>query len=137
MLGNSATILQFVLTGLVLCAAGLDMRWRIIPNWLTLAIALIAPLYWLASGLAFWPAIAWQMLVGFACFGLFALAFAANSRCACCACRLRLDGTRALGPTEHALGRAQRRLRCCQPRNWHAIGRGRDIIETDALTKGN
>ena len=59
MLGNSATLLQLVLTGLVLCAAGLDMRWRIIPNWLTLAIALIAPLYWIASGLAFWPAMAW------------------------------------------------------------------------------
>ena len=78
MLGNSATLLQLVLTGLVLCAAGLDMRWRIIPNWLTLAIALIAPLYWIASGLAFWPDMAWQILVGVACFGLFALAFAAN-----------------------------------------------------------
>lgn len=40
MLGNSATLLQLMLTGLVLCAAGLDMRWRIIPNWLTLAIVL-------------------------------------------------------------------------------------------------
>lgn len=52
MLGNAATLLQLLLTGLVLCAAGFDMRWRIIPNGLTLAIALIAPLYWLAAGLA-------------------------------------------------------------------------------------
>ena len=41
MFGNAATLLQLLLTGLVLCAAGFDMRWRIIPNGLTLAIALI------------------------------------------------------------------------------------------------
>lgn len=109
MFGNAATLLQLLLTGLVLCAAGFDMRWRIIPNGLTLAIALIAPLYWLAAARA-----DDHSDDGLSC--------PANFRCACCAGRLLHDGTRALGATEHGLGPAQRRLRCCQPRNWHAIG---------------
>lgn len=57
-------------------AAFTDIRRREIDNWLNLAIALAAPLYWWASGLDPWPGIAWQLgiaAITFAVlFGLFA-----------------------------------------------------------------
>lgn len=60
--------LNYALLGLLaialLTAAFTDMRRRQIDNWLNAAIALTAPLYWLAAGLAPWPDIAIQ--VGFA-----------------------------------------------------------------------
>ena len=89
MFGNAATLLQLLLTGLVLCAAGFDMRWRISPNGLTLAIALIAPLYWLAAARA-----DDHSDDGLSC--------PANFCRACCACRLLHDGTRALGAADYA-----------------------------------
>ncbi len=51
-----------------------DLRARIIPNRLNAAIALAAPLYWLAAGLG-WSDIFWQVGTAVAVFALFALAF--------------------------------------------------------------
>lgn len=48
----------------LLTAAFTDMRRRQIDNWLNAAVALTAPLYWWAAGLALWPDIAVQF--GFA-----------------------------------------------------------------------
>ena len=61
----------------LLVAAFTDIRRRQIDNWLTAAIALSAPLFWWASGLSMWPAIAWQLGVATVTFiilaGMFAL----------------------------------------------------------------
>ncbi len=51
-----------------------DLRARIISNRLNAVIALAAPLYWLAAGLA-WGDIGWQIGTAAAVFALFALAF--------------------------------------------------------------
>ena len=42
----------------LLYAAFTDIRRRKIDNWLNLAIALAAPLFWWASGLSLWPGVA-------------------------------------------------------------------------------
>ena len=42
-------------------AAFTDVRSRTIGNWLNGAIALGAPLFWWASGLALWPDMVWQL----------------------------------------------------------------------------
>ena len=61
----------------LLVAAVTDLRSRQIGNWLTGAIALGAPLFWWASGLALWPDLAIQLGVALATFavlcGLFAI----------------------------------------------------------------
>ena len=72
---------QYVLLGALaialVIAAITDIRRRQIDNWLNAAIALVAPLYWWASGLSLWPGVAWQLgiaAITFAiCAGLFAL----------------------------------------------------------------
>jgi prepilin peptidase CpaA len=58
-------------------AACTDLAHRRIANWLNAAIALGAPLFWLASGLDLWPGVALQLGIALATFalllGLFAL----------------------------------------------------------------
>ena len=61
---------------LLLAAAVTDIRSRIISNRLNIAIALLAPCYWLASGLPAWPDMALQVAMGIGVFGLFAALFA-------------------------------------------------------------
>jgi len=60
----------------LLVAAVTDWRHRRIGNWLNAAIALAAPLYWWASGLALWPDIALQLGVAFGTFAILAALFA-------------------------------------------------------------
>ena len=60
----------------LLIAAFTDFRTRQIGNWLTGAIALAAPLFWWASGLALWPGIALQVGVALAAFAVLAGLFA-------------------------------------------------------------
>ena len=60
----------------LLVAAATDWRRRQIDNWLNLAIALAAPLFWWASGLSLWPDVALQLGVGVAAFAVFAAMFA-------------------------------------------------------------
>lgn len=61
----------------LLVAAFTDIRRRQIDNWLNAAIALAAPAYWWAQGLALWPDVATQVGVALLTFlvlaGLFAL----------------------------------------------------------------
>ncbi|MFW2830868.1 A24 family peptidase [Sphingomonas sp. ID0503] len=72
-----APALLLVLLALaLLTAAATDLRARRIPNWLTAAIALTAPLFWLASGIDLWPGMAIQLAVAVGVFCLFAIAFA-------------------------------------------------------------
>ena len=58
-------------------AAVTDIRRRQIDNWLNATIALTAPVFWWASGLALWPGVAIQIGIALAAFvllaGLFAL----------------------------------------------------------------
>ena len=48
-----------------------DWRRRIIENWLTGAIAVMAPLFWWASGYALWPDIGIQIIMSVVLFLLF------------------------------------------------------------------
>ncbi len=61
----------------LLIAAFTDLRRRQIDNWLTLTIAVTAPLFWWASGVSLWPDLGWQLLTAVICFvicaGLFAM----------------------------------------------------------------
>lgn len=64
---------------LLLLSAGIeDARTREIANWKSAAAALLAPLWWWANGLAFWPDVAAQLGLAATVFGLFAAAFAAG-----------------------------------------------------------
>ena len=56
----------------LLIAIATDLKSRRIYNWLTLSIALAAPLYWWSSGLAPWPGIPIQIAAG---FGVFAVCY--------------------------------------------------------------
>ena len=60
---------------MLLWAALVDIKTRTIANGLNLAIALMAPLFWWASGLDLWPDAAIRVGVAIAVFILFALAF--------------------------------------------------------------
>jgi prepilin peptidase CpaA len=79
----SATVFQYALLAALaialLWAAVTDLRSRTIANWLNAAIALGAPLFWLASGLALWPDIGMQIGVAVAAFALLAALFAVGA----------------------------------------------------------
>ncbi|MBH1991585.1 MAG: prepilin peptidase [Sphingomonadaceae bacterium] len=64
------------LAALLIAAAITDLRSRIISNRLNLAVALLAPVWWVACGLDLWPGMAVQLLVGAVVFALFAGMFA-------------------------------------------------------------
>ena len=68
--------LMVALGVLLIAAAITDLRSRIISNRLNLAVALLAPLWWLACGLEPWPGMAAQLLVGALVFALFTGLFA-------------------------------------------------------------
>ena len=74
---------QIILVGLLVALGGgllfasyTDLRSRIIENWLNLAIAVAAPLYWWASGLSLWPDVAIQLGLGLGVAAIFAAFFA-------------------------------------------------------------
>lgn len=73
---TSQILLLSILTVLLMAAAVTDIRSRIISNRLNIAIAALAPLYWLASGIPAWPDMALQIALGIAIFGVFAALFA-------------------------------------------------------------
>jgi len=68
-------ILILVLGGLLLSAGIEDARTREIANWKTGAIALLAPLWWFASGMAPWPDMAIQLGIAVAVFAIFCVVF--------------------------------------------------------------
>jgi prepilin peptidase CpaA len=75
-------ILPLALLGalvLLLVSAGLeDVRVREIANWKNAAIALLAPLWWWATGVAPWPDMAMQIGLASTVFAVFALVFSAG-----------------------------------------------------------
>lgn len=64
-----------VLALLLISAAVEDIRIREIADWKNIAIALLAPAFWWASGYQLWPDVAIQLGIGLAIFGLFTLVF--------------------------------------------------------------
>ena len=48
-------ILMAILAALLVWAAIVDLRARTIPNWLNAVVAAMAPLFWWAAGIAFYP----------------------------------------------------------------------------------
>jgi len=71
-----ATFLFGVLALLLLSAGIEDARTREIANWKNVAIALLAPLWWWAHGMALWPDVAVQVGIALIVFAFFAGAFA-------------------------------------------------------------
>jgi prepilin peptidase CpaA len=69
------SVLLIALVLLLLSAGVEDVRTREIANWKNAAIALLAPLWWTASGLTLWPGVAIQLAVAVLVFGLFVAAF--------------------------------------------------------------
>ena len=68
-------LLCAILAIMLLWAAVVDIRTRTISNRLNLAIAVMAPLFWWATGVDLWPDAALRVGVAMAVFLLFALAF--------------------------------------------------------------
>jgi prepilin peptidase CpaA len=66
-----------VALAIALVAAAInDIRERRIANWLNIGIAAGAPLFWFASGMAFWPDMVIQLGLAFVVFWAFAGLFA-------------------------------------------------------------
>jgi prepilin peptidase CpaA len=73
---NIALPILLLVLGSLLVSAGIqDARTREIANWKTAAVALLAPVWWYASGLNPWPDMALQIGVALVVFALFLLAF--------------------------------------------------------------
>ena len=64
-----------VLCLLLIIGLIIDIRARILPNWLTFSVATLAPLCWYAEGLVFWPDISARLGLTVACFAVFALVY--------------------------------------------------------------
>lgn len=76
MLGEYFRLGLICLLGVLLIVASVtDLRARIISNRLNLAIAGLAPLWWIACGLPLWPGMAMQLLLAFIIVFLFAILF--------------------------------------------------------------
>lgn len=73
--GGLSTILIFLLAVGLAVAALLDWRSRTIPNWLNLAIALLAIPFWWSTGLSLWPGVAVELGIALAVLAIFAFAF--------------------------------------------------------------
>ncbi len=71
-------ILLAALALLLVVAAVIDMRTFTISNRLSLAVALLAPLYWWSAGLTLWPDAASHIAAAAGIFVLLALAFYAG-----------------------------------------------------------
>jgi prepilin peptidase CpaA len=69
-------VLVLMLGGLLLAAGIEDARRRTIANGTNAAVALLAPAWWWANGLALWPDVAVQLGVAAGVFALFVGLFA-------------------------------------------------------------
>ncbi len=76
MQGTPAATLVALLAAMLVVAAVGDLRSRIIPNWLNLAIALGALPFWWLSDLALWPDIAARVGIAVLLLAIFAGLFA-------------------------------------------------------------
>jgi Flp pilus assembly protein protease CpaA len=76
-MGDFAATFLLGALALLLVSAGIqDARTREIANWKNAVIALLAPLWWWATGLELWPDMAIQLGVALLVFAFFAGAFA-------------------------------------------------------------
>ena len=73
---NPEIVLALIVALLLIAAAVIDGRTRIIPNGLNLTIALLAIPYWWMSGLALWPDVAIQLGIAVVVFAIFLGVFA-------------------------------------------------------------
>lgn len=78
-IGTPEITLLGLLAMLLLIGAVTDWQRRSIDNWLTGAVALAAPLYWWATGLAPWPDIAIQLAIASIVFAIGIGLFAAGA----------------------------------------------------------
>jgi prepilin peptidase CpaA len=74
--GFLAWLLPGIMGALLLSAGIQDVRTREIANWKNAAIAILAPIWWMAIGLDPWPGMAVQLAVASVVFALFVGAFA-------------------------------------------------------------
>ena len=75
-MGHFEFLLAALVALLLIVAAVIDGRTRIIPNWLNASIALLAIPYWWATHLGLWPDVAIQFGVAVIAFAAFAGMFA-------------------------------------------------------------
>lgn len=73
-----ATFLLAAFAAILLSAGFEDVRTREIANWKSIVLALLAPAWWVATGLHVWPDMAVQLGVGVGVFVLFAVLFYLN-----------------------------------------------------------
>ena len=76
--GAFTQILLAGLAALLVVAAVIDVRTFTISNRLNLAVAALAPLYWLSIALTPWPGVAVQLAMGTGVFAILAAAFYAG-----------------------------------------------------------
>jgi prepilin peptidase CpaA len=76
--GAFTEILLAGLAALLLLAAAIDVRTFTISNRLNLAVALLAPLYWLSVSLPLWPDVGIRLAMGAGVFAILAGAFYAG-----------------------------------------------------------
>jgi prepilin peptidase CpaA len=76
--GFTLTLLGLLSAALVWIAI-VDVRTNTISNGINLAIALVAPIYWLSAGIDLWPDAGLRVAVAIAVFLLFAVAFYLNA----------------------------------------------------------
>ena len=75
--GGFTYMLMAILAALLVWAAIVDLRTRTIPDWLNIVVAAMAPLFWWASGIPFYPdaveRICGAYLIFVVFFGMFSL----------------------------------------------------------------
>lgn len=76
--GPFTALLLALLAMLLVAAAVIDVRTFTISNRLNLAVALLAPVYWLSVALSPWPGVAIQLAAAATVFAVFAGAFYAG-----------------------------------------------------------
>lgn len=79
---DSETFIYLLWGGLAIAlivAAITDIKSRHISNWLNLGIALGAPVYWISSGMSFWPEMIGQIGLAAVIFTIFAAMFAVGA----------------------------------------------------------
>lgn len=64
-----------LITALLGCATYTDLKARLIPNPIPIAIAALAPVFWINSGLAPWPGFGLMILQALACLAVFGFIF--------------------------------------------------------------
>ncbi|HVF36939.1 MAG TPA: prepilin peptidase [Sphingomicrobium sp.] len=73
--GGFTLALTAILAALLLWAAIVDLRTRTIPDWVSIAIVAMAPLFWWSTGVELFPDILFRLGTAALVFGLFFLLF--------------------------------------------------------------